>query len=117
MGAVYLAVDHVARSAGGAEVRRARAWRAASSTCATRFGWRQRVTHAKVCRTYDLEEIDGQRLVKMEYVAGETLAQRLARQGRLSVERGGRDRAQHQRRARGGARAGRRRTATSSRRT
>src|SRR6266568_6488864 len=44
----------------------------------------QKVTHANVCRTYDLEEIDGNWLVKMEYVAGETLAERL-KQGPLPV--------------------------------
>ncbi len=39
----------------------------------------QQVTHSGVCRTYDLEEADGRWLVKMEYVAGETLARRIAR--------------------------------------
>jgi Tol biopolymer transport system component len=36
----------------------------------------QRVTHRNVCRTYDLEELDGALVVKMEYVQGETLARR-----------------------------------------
>jgi Tol biopolymer transport system component len=44
----------------------------------------QRVTHPNVCRTYDLEEIDGNWLVKMEYVAGETLAV-LLKKGPLPV--------------------------------
>jgi Tol biopolymer transport system component len=39
----------------------------------------QQVTHPGVCRTYDLEEADGRWLVKMEHVAGETLARRIAR--------------------------------------
>jgi Tol biopolymer transport system component len=39
----------------------------------------QKVTHENVCRTYDLEEVDGQWLVKMEYVDGQTLAQLVAR--------------------------------------
>src|SRR5262244_3615372 len=45
----------------------------------------QRVTHPNVCRTYDLEEIEGNWLVKMEYVAGETLAARL-RRGALGAD-------------------------------
>jgi tRNA A-37 threonylcarbamoyl transferase component Bud32 len=45
----------------------------------------QKVTHRYVCRTYDLEEVDGQLLVKMEYVVGETLAALLRRRERLDV--------------------------------
>jgi dipeptidyl aminopeptidase/acylaminoacyl peptidase len=45
----------------------------------------QQVTHRNVCRTYDLEELEGFFFVKMEYIAGETLAQRLHRTGRLPM--------------------------------
>jgi serine/threonine protein kinase len=45
----------------------------------------QEVSHRNVCRTYDLEDIGGRWVVKMEYVDGETLAQRIARDGRLDV--------------------------------
>jgi hypothetical protein len=45
----------------------------------------QKVTHANVCRTYDLEEAGGHHFVKMELVEGETLAARLARTGKLPV--------------------------------
>ena len=38
-----------------------------------------------MCRTCDLEEIEQRWVVKMEYVDGETLAQRVARVGRLDV--------------------------------
>jgi serine/threonine-protein kinase len=47
----------------------------------------QKVTHRNVCRTYDLEEVDGKRCIKMEYVAGESLAVELARSRRLGVAR------------------------------
>ncbi len=43
------------------------------------------VTHRNVCRTYDLEEVDGHWLVKMEYIDGQTLAARVAAAGRLSI--------------------------------
>jgi Tol biopolymer transport system component len=39
----------------------------------------QQVTHRNVCRIYDLEHIDGHWMIKMEWVAGETLASRVAR--------------------------------------
>jgi hypothetical protein len=37
----------------------------------------QRVTHRNVCRTYDLEEAGGRHVIKMEYVAGQSLAAEL----------------------------------------
>ena len=46
----------------------------------------QRVTHRNVCRTFDLEDIDGQHYVKMEYIDGETLAARITRLGRLPID-------------------------------
>ena len=46
----------------------------------------QKVTHENVCRTYDLEKVGELYLLKMEYVAGETLAQRIAREGQMPVE-------------------------------
>ena len=45
----------------------------------------QKVTHPAVCRTYDLEEIDGLWLIKMEVVDGESLAHRM-RAGRLAID-------------------------------
>jgi serine/threonine protein kinase len=47
----------------------------------------QQVTHDNVCRTYDLERIDGQYFVKMECLSGETLADHLVRRGTLSIAR------------------------------
>jgi tRNA A-37 threonylcarbamoyl transferase component Bud32 len=47
----------------------------------------QQVAHRNVCRTYDLEEVDGYHFVKMEYIAGTTLADQLARGGALPVAR------------------------------
>src|SRR5439155_23897612 len=46
----------------------------------------QKVTHPSVCRTYDLEEIAGHLLVKMEYVAGDTLTARLSATGRFAID-------------------------------
>ncbi len=45
----------------------------------------QEVSHRNVCRTYDLEEVEGHWLVKMEYIDGQTLADKVAAAGRLSV--------------------------------
>ena len=45
----------------------------------------QRITHPNVCRIYDLVDVDGRHFIKMEYIAGETLATRLARDGKLPV--------------------------------
>ncbi len=47
----------------------------------------QQVTHHNVCRTYDLESIDGQHYVKMEYISGETLEGLIARTGPLPISR------------------------------
>ncbi len=47
----------------------------------------QEVSHKNVCRTYDLEEVEDRWVVKMEYVDGETLAQRVARVGPLDVSK------------------------------
>ncbi len=45
----------------------------------------QKVTHPNVCRTYDLQQVGDEHFVTMEYVAGETLAMRLRREGKLAV--------------------------------
>ncbi len=45
----------------------------------------QEVSHRNVCRTYDLEEVEGHWLVKMEYIDGQTLADKVTAAGRLSV--------------------------------
>jgi serine/threonine protein kinase len=84
MGAVYLAIDDVL----GKEVALKLV---AESTTANLGRLRdevlraQEVTHRNVCRTYDLEEADGHWLVKMEYIDGQTLAEKVAGAGRLSV--------------------------------
>lgn len=46
----------------------------------------QKVTHPNVCRTFDLEDVDGYHLVKMELVPGETLSLRLLREPKLPIE-------------------------------
>lgn len=89
MGAVYLAHDEML----GAEVALKLV---GPGVAATAGGLRrlrdevllaQQVTSPHVCRTYDLEEVEGLWLVKMEYIAGETLAERIGR-GRLEIAEG-----------------------------
>jgi tetratricopeptide (TPR) repeat protein len=46
----------------------------------------QKVAHPNVCRTYDLAEVDGQYFIKMELLAGETLAQRLKRDRKQPID-------------------------------
>ena len=46
----------------------------------------QKVAHPNVCRTYDLEEVGGQYFVKMELLAGDTLAQRLKVAKKLPID-------------------------------
>jgi serine/threonine-protein kinase len=41
------------------------------------------ISHANVCRVYDIGEVDGQHFISMEYVDGEDLATLLRRIGRL----------------------------------
>ena len=86
MGAVYLAFDEIL----GKEVA-LKSVRAGGATDAAALAilrdeviLAQRVTHRNVCRTYDLTVLDGHHLVKMEYVEGEALADRV-RGGRLAV--------------------------------
>jgi eukaryotic-like serine/threonine-protein kinase len=45
----------------------------------------RRVTHKNVARTYDIGEHEGERFLTMEYVAGESLGARIARDGALSL--------------------------------
>jgi predicted Ser/Thr protein kinase len=84
MGEVYLAIDEVLgkevalklvdeRHAGDLEQLRDEVLRA------------HEVTHRNVCRTYDLEEVDGRWLIKMEYIDGQTLADEVTAAQRLSV--------------------------------
>jgi serine/threonine protein kinase len=84
MGAVYLAIDDVL----GKDV----ALKVVNERYAGDFGrlrnevlLAHEVTHRNVCRTHDLEEVDGHWLVKMEYIDGETLADRVAAGGRLAI--------------------------------
>jgi hypothetical protein len=84
MGAVYRAFDETL----GADVALKVVRRAFATTDQLRDEVRlaQRVTHRNVCRTYDLEDVGGRYFLKMEYIAGETLAARLARGGSISID-------------------------------
>jgi len=46
-----------------------------------------RVSHANVCRVYDIGELEGRHVIAMEYVDGEDLASLLRRVGRLPEDR------------------------------
>jgi serine/threonine-protein kinase len=46
-----------------------------------------RVSHANVCRVYDIGELEGQHYISMEYVDGEDLASLLRRIGRLPQDK------------------------------
>jgi hypothetical protein len=48
----------------------------------------RQVSHANVCRVYDLEESDGQAFLTMEFIDGQDLAGLLRQAGRLPEERG-----------------------------
>ena len=43
----------------------------------------RQVTHANICRVHHVEEVDGIFFLTMEWIDGETLAERLEREGRL----------------------------------
>ena len=47
----------------------------------------RKITHANVCRMYDIGEVDGHVFLSMEYIDGEDLAHVLARMGRPSQEK------------------------------
>src|SRR4029077_5159599 len=47
----------------------------------------RRVSHAHVCRVYDIAEVDGQPFLSMEYIDGESLNALLRRVGRLPEEK------------------------------
>ncbi|MGA3201271.1 MAG: serine/threonine-protein kinase [Bryobacteraceae bacterium] len=47
----------------------------------------RQVSHANVCRVYDLGEVDGAPFISMEYVDGEDLASLLPRIGRLPADK------------------------------
>ena len=47
----------------------------------------RQVSHPNVCRVYDIDEVDGQTFLSMEYVDGEDLASLLRRIGRFSPGR------------------------------
>jgi serine/threonine-protein kinase len=46
----------------------------------------RRVTHRNVARTYDIGENDGEKFLTMEFVEGEALSARLAREGALPLD-------------------------------
>jgi Tol biopolymer transport system component len=82
MGAVYLAVDEVL----GQEFALKRVTRHVDlEMLRSEVLLAQKITHPNVCRTWDLEELDGNFFVKMEHVDGETLAARLSREQKLSA--------------------------------
>jgi serine/threonine-protein kinase len=47
----------------------------------------RQITHANVCRVYDIGEVDGQPYLSMEYIDGEDLASLLRRIGRLPSDK------------------------------
>jgi serine/threonine protein kinase len=81
MGAVYLAVDE---ALDGKQVALKLVPRLGLDAIRREVLLAQQVTHPNVCRIYDLEEVDGLWMIKMEHVDGETLAARLER-GPLAV--------------------------------
>ena len=89
MGSVYLADDEVLEKQVALKVLKADV-AARSPTTMTQLRdevrLAQKVTHPNVCRTYDLEEVEGRFLVKMEYVDGENLSDKIASADRISVE-------------------------------
>jgi dipeptidyl aminopeptidase/acylaminoacyl peptidase len=87
MGAVYLALDE---ALGGKPialklVTRELAEGEALEELRREVVLAQQVTHRNVCRIYDLEQLDGRWMIKMECVSGETLSARIARLGRIAV--------------------------------
>ncbi|HEY5935859.1 MAG TPA: protein kinase [Kofleriaceae bacterium] len=83
MGAVYRAYDEVL----GQEValKVVRGAYADQATLRDEVRVAQKVTHPNVCRIYDLVDIDGRHFLKMEYIAGETLAERIASKGAMPI--------------------------------
>jgi serine/threonine-protein kinase len=81
MGAVYLAIDEVlgGKSVALKVVARALTEDAALDQLRREVVLAQQVTHRNVCRIYDLEQLDGRWVIKMECVSGETLFDRIAR--------------------------------------
>ena len=47
----------------------------------------RQVSHPAVCRVYDIDEVDGQSFLSMEYIDGEDLAALLRRIGRLPADK------------------------------
>ena len=81
MGAVYRALDETL----GEEVALKVVRTGVGDVLRDEVRLAQKVTHRNVCRTYDLEEAGGHHFVKMEFVEGETLAARIARDGKLAI--------------------------------
>jgi Tol biopolymer transport system component/predicted Ser/Thr protein kinase len=82
MGDVYLALDEALGTQVALKLLRG----AGPDAIREEVRLAQLVTHPNVCRTFDLEEVDGRWLVKMEFVRGETLGERLADGRRLDVD-------------------------------
>ena len=81
MGSVFRALDEKL----GEEVALKVVPRALDNVLRDEVTLAQKVTHPHVCRTYDLEDVDGHQFIKMEYVVGETLGERLRRDGKLPI--------------------------------
>ena len=48
----------------------------------------RQIAHSSVCRVYDIDEVDGQHFLSMEYIDGEDLKGLLRRIGRLPKDKG-----------------------------
>ena len=48
----------------------------------------RQIAHPNVCRVYDIDEVDGQHFLSMEYIDGEDLKGLLRRIGRLPNDKG-----------------------------
>jgi Tol biopolymer transport system component len=83
MGAVYLAVDEVL---GQEFALKAVTSRVDLARLRSEVLLAQKITHPNVCRTWDLEELDGHFYVKMEHVDGESLAEKLVREKKLPLD-------------------------------
>lgn len=87
MGNVYRAYDHELEEV--VALKMLRHERISAAGVLKRFRQEVRlarkITHPNIARMYDIGEVDGERFLTMEYIDGETLAHRLARQLSLSV--------------------------------
>src|SRR5258708_2349474 len=87
MGTVYKAVDRETRETVAVKVLHPSI--ASGETAMERFRTELRlahkITHRNVCRIFDFNRTSGLAYISMEFVEGETLRERLKREGRLTV--------------------------------